>query len=168
MNDPRDSLRYELRPGDEEAVRDIVASTGFFNTAEVDIAVELVAERRARGDASDYWFVFLERDDETIGYACYGPIPATRSSYDLYWIAVHSSAQRQGLGQRVLAACEDAIAARGGTRIYVDTSSRPDYAPTRAFYERSGYDVAADLPDFYAPGDGKVIFCKVVSPAASR
>lgn len=166
MNDS-DHLRHEIAPGDEEVVRDIVASTGFFNAAEVDIAVELVAERRERGDASDYWFVFLERAGATIGYACFGPIPATRSSYDLYWIAVHASAQRQGLGARILAASEQAIAARGGTRIYVDTSSRPDYAPTRAFYHRSGYHVAADLPDFYAPGDGKVIFCKVVTPAAA-
>lgn len=159
---PRDTLRTELRDGDETLVREIVDSTGFFHAEEVDIAVELVAERRAKGDASGYHFVFLERGGKTLGYACFGPIPATRSSYDLYWIAVHKDAQRLGLGLVLMQASERAIAARGGTRIYVDTSSRPSYAPTRAFYERAGYTLAADLTDFYAPGDGKSIYCKVV------
>lgn len=155
-------LRNGLLPGDEDLVRELVASTGFFHQEEVDIAVELVAERRAKGDASGYHFVFVAQRGRTLGYACFGPIPATRSSYDLYWIAVHKDAQRLGLGLLLMRASEQAIASRGGTRIYVDTSSRPSYEPTRRFYERAGYTLAADLPDFYAPGDGKAIYCKVV------
>lgn len=158
-----DPLRATLAPGDEARVREIVASTGFFHAEEVAIAVELVEERRSKGDASGYHFLFLERDGITIGYACFGPIPATQSSYDLYWIAVHSDYQRQGLGLVLMQASEAAIAARGGTRVYVDTSSRPSYAPTRSFYARAGYKLVADLTDFYAPGDGKSIYCKVVS-----
>lgn len=161
-------LRSELCLGDEAAVREIVASTGFFSPAEIDIAVELVAERRQKGDASGYWFQFLEIDGRTVGYTCYGPIPATRSSYDLYWIAVLASARRRGLGRVLLAASERDIARLGGTRIYVDTSSRPDYAPTRGFYAGNAYAVAAELPEFYAPGDGKVIFCKVLGGAHGR
>lgn len=157
-----DTFRTELRPGDEEAVRSIVASTGFFHDEEIDIAVELVQERRAKGDASGYHFLFLEQGGRVVGYACWGPIPATRSSHDLYWIAVEAGARGRGLGRRMMAATERAIAAAGGTRIYVDTSSRPQYEPTRAFYLACGYEVAADLADFYAPGDGKVIFLKVV------
>ncbi|MFO1076810.1 MAG: GNAT family N-acetyltransferase [Planctomycetota bacterium] len=157
-----DPFRTELRPGDEEAVRAIVASTGFFNAEEIDIAVELVQERRAKGDASGYHFLFLDIDGRTVGYACYGPIPATVSSHDLYWIAVQAGARGHGLGQRLMAATERAIARAGGTRVYAETSSRPQYEPTRAFYRRCGYRVEADLVDFYAPGDGKVIFGKVV------
>jgi hypothetical protein len=50
----------------------------------------------------------------------------------------------------------------GGLRVYVDTSGRAQYAPTRAFYERLGYLPAAVLDDFYAPGDPKVIYCKAL------
>jgi hypothetical protein len=32
--------------------------------------------------------------------------------------------------------------------------------PTHRFYERCGYRQAAFLEDFYAPGDGKVIFVR--------
>ena len=38
-------LRHEATPDDMSAVGDIVAATGFFNAAEVAIAVELVEER---------------------------------------------------------------------------------------------------------------------------
>jgi hypothetical protein len=42
----------------------------------------------------------------------------------------------------------------------VETSSRPEYVATRAFYARRGYTEAARLRAFYAPGDDRVIFTK--------
>jgi hypothetical protein len=74
------TFRYEVTPADREAVRRIVASTGFFNPAEVEIAVELVDERLAEGPASGYHFVFAERDGQTHGYACYGHISGTATT----------------------------------------------------------------------------------------
>jgi ribosomal protein S18 acetylase RimI-like enzyme len=159
---PHGALRSRLLPDDEARVRSIVASTGFFSTEEEDIAVELVAERRAREDASGYHFLFLDQAEASVAYACFGPIPGTDHSYDLYWIAVHRSAQRGGIGRALMAAAEKAIWALGGRRVYVDTSSREQYAPTRAFYERCGYVRAALLEDFYRAGDGKVVYVKVL------
>jgi hypothetical protein len=46
--------------------------------------------------------------------------------------------------------------------MYIDTSGREQYAPTRAFYERMGYHQAACLADFYAPGDARVIFARLL------
>jgi hypothetical protein len=46
--------------------------------------------------------------------------------------------------------------------VYVETSSRDQYEPTRRFYLKCGYRVDAVLEDFYAPGDGKVIFVKAL------
>jgi len=65
-----------------------VASTGFFNAAEVGIAGELVTERLTKGLRSGYHFVLAERGSRLVGYACYGPIDGTQDSFDLYWIAV--------------------------------------------------------------------------------
>jgi hypothetical protein len=48
--------------------------------------------------------------------------------------------------------------------VYAETSSRPQYEPTRSFYRACGYRLEARLEDFYAPGDGKVIFLKVLGP----
>ncbi len=161
---PKDDvqLREDPEPADREAVRGVVAATGFFSAAEVAIAVELVDERLARGRASGYEFVLAERAGELVGYACYGPVSGTASSWDLYWIVVAPGEQGRGLGRCLLARTEERVRAAGGRRLYADTSARAQYAPTRAFYAASGFVQVAYLPDFYGPGDGKVVYEKVV------
>jgi len=159
---PALSYRHEVRSGDRQAVRAILESTGFFHPEEVTVAVELVEERLQRGLSSGYHFEFAEAGGQPAGYTCYGPIACTRASYDLYWIGVHQEHRRLGLGRRLLARAEEHIHRLGGQRIYVETSSRAQYAPTRAFYLACGYRLEAELEDFYAPGDGKTIFLKLV------
>jgi hypothetical protein len=59
-----------------------------------------------------------------------------------------------------MALVEGDVAARSGKKIWIDTSSRPLYEPTRQFYLKMGYEKVAELPDFYALNDSKVIFLK--------
>ena len=156
--------RYTVRDSDPSAVRKLVADTGFFSAGEVDLAVDLVDETLQKGSASGYEFLFLDNANGGLqGYVCYGPIPATKSSYDLYWIAVSPDLQGAGLGAQLVAETEQKAKAFGATRMYVDTSGRAQYRPTRSFYERCGYTVAAELDDFYAPGDSKVIYQKTLA-----
>jgi ribosomal protein S18 acetylase RimI-like enzyme len=155
-------FRYEATPDDRRRVREIVASTGFFNTEEIDVAEELVEERLAEGSESGYHFVFADQGSQTAGYTCYGPIAGTAGSYDLFWIAVDAGLQRKGLGKVLLAESERLIRQAGGKRVYIETSNRGHYLSTRAFYERNGYALEAVLKDFYAPGDDKAIYVKAL------
>jgi len=156
------TLRYEVEEADIVRVREIVESTGFFHPPEVDVAVELVEERLRRGDASGYFFVFVECKGRVIAYACYGPIACTASRFDVYWVAVHKDLQKHGIGRWLMSLAEDLIRHQNGRRIYVETSGRPDYLPTRLFYDRCGYTAVAELPEFYADDDSKVIYLKVL------
>ena len=151
-----------MKDSDIISVRQIVESTGFFHAPEVDVAVELVEERIRRGDDSGYFFVLIELNGQPIAYSCYGPIACTASSFDVFWIAVHSRQQKHGLGKWLMSQTERLIRDRGGRRIYVETSGREDYTSTRHFYDRCGYHAVAELPDFYADGDSKVIYLKVL------
>ncbi|MFW6236603.1 MAG: GNAT family N-acetyltransferase [Desulfovibrionales bacterium] len=154
------TMRDDLKPEDPERVRRLVEGTGFFSCDEAGVAEELVSERLTRGEDSGYHFIMAEHYGRLIGYSCYGPIPCTQASYDIYWIAVHPEFQRQGIGRLLLNESERRIKDHGGARIYVDTSQRLQYASTRVFYERSGYRLESLLQDFYAPGDGKAVYCK--------
>jgi acetoin utilization deacetylase AcuC-like enzyme/GNAT superfamily N-acetyltransferase len=155
--------RWEVQPQDAERIRRLVEITGYFSAEETAVAVELVNEHLAKGAAgSGYHFLFAERYGHLAGYTCYGPVPATTSSYDLYWIAVHPDFRRRGLGKMMLAETERIIRRSGGSRIYVDTSMRVQYASSRAFYENCGYQLASVLEDFYAPGEAKAIYCKSI------
>lgn len=154
------TLRYEPMPQDTAQIEQLVESTGFFRPDEVKIAAELVKERLEQGAKSGYYFVIALKGGKVIGYGCYGPIPCTLTSYDIYWIAVSPDLQGQGLGKILLLEMERLIGEAGGLRIYVETSTQPGYASTRSFYERFGYTCKVVLDDFYAPGDGKAIYCK--------
>jgi ribosomal protein S18 acetylase RimI-like enzyme len=155
-------IRENVIKSDPESVREIVSSTGYFSNEEVEIAVELVVERISKGLESGYHFLFLEIDGKTVGYSCFGPIPATKYSYDLYWIAVHKNFQNLGLGKIILNESEKAIANLGGNRIYVETSGREQYVSTRKFYLACEYKEEAILKDFYSPGDAKYLYLKVL------
>ena len=160
------TLRYDVQEQDLATVRAIVESTGFFYPAEVDVAVELVQERLRKGEASGYFFAFAEIDGRTVGYSCYGPIACTASSFDIFWIAVHRDAQRHGMGKWLMSVTEELIFAQDGARIYVETSGREHYLPTRKFYDRCGYQQIAELPEFYGPQDSKIIYLKTKPPTA--
>jgi len=160
---PLISLRTQPKQPDVAAVRSITAATGYFSADEVEVAVELIEDRLSKGESSEYEFIFADIDGSTVGYASFGEIACTIGSYDLYWIAVHPDQQSSGIGRKLLNEAERLIEAAGGRRIYVETSSRSQYQPTRDFYLRCGYRIDADQADFYAPGDGKVTLVKSVN-----
>lgn len=182
-------------PEDARAIGEVVASTGFFNAAEEAVAVELVKEALARGDASGYRFlvavespagamgremsdgrpqcrrargvsaVNVESEPRVVGYACYGPIAGTRSSFELYWIVVHAEHRGAGLGRLLMRETLDKVRGAGGTRLYADTSSRKQYEPTRRFYRAMGFREEAFMADFYSPGDGKLVYLLEIAPS---
>jgi GNAT superfamily N-acetyltransferase len=158
------TVRRSLEPGTREAIAALLAATGFFNPEEKAVAMELVDDRLAHGTASHYRFLLAEVGGEVVGYACWGAIPGTAASADLYWIAVHPRHQGHGVGRALLAAAETWMGEERRPRVYIETATRALYAPTRAFYLACGYTLAAELPDYFAPGDGKAIFVKVLSP----
>jgi GNAT superfamily N-acetyltransferase len=154
------TYRQEIKKSDVASIAEIVKSSGFFSAEEIDIAIELAEEKLELGEDSSYQFLFAEQSGCFIGYTCWGFIPATIGSVDLYWIAIREDSRGQGLGKKILMETEEIIRTSGGKQVYVETSSREQYQPTRHFYEMRGYHQAAFLEDFYAPGDSKIIYLK--------
>lgn len=154
--------RTEPTPADAVAIEKLVSETGFFTTEEVAIARELVDERLEKGAASGYEFLLADLDGSLVGYSCYGHIAGADHSYDLYWIAVSPQQQRSGIGRKILAETEAVIARSTNARIYIETSGKPQYQPTQAFYEKNGYVLEARLVDFYRVDDDKLIYVKAI------
>jgi GNAT superfamily N-acetyltransferase len=164
MKKPDVHYREEVFPEDVLQVQRLAQSAKLFYPEEIVVAIELVRERLAKGTGSGYYFLFLEDEkNKVIGYACFGPIPATKESFDLYWIVVDRKHQGQGLGKELIKASEQMISSMGGSRIYVETSSREQYKDTQQFYLKAGYHEEACMSDFYAPGDNKIIYLKQIS-----
>ena len=151
------------RPSDLPAIAAMLqANQPIFSQRERRMALELVEEGLARpADEDAYQLVVSEEAGEVLGYACFGTIPLTSGSFDLYWIVVHPKAQGRGVGRALMQYCEAEIARQGGRLVVVETSSRRDYDKTRRFYATTmGYELAARFADFYSPGDDKIVFVK--------
>jgi acetoin utilization deacetylase AcuC-like enzyme/ribosomal protein S18 acetylase RimI-like enzyme len=156
-------FRTDLHEADVKRIRALVEKTGFFRPGETAVAEDVAAERISKGAESGYDFILAEQYGRFVGYICYGPVPCTVSGYDIYWLAVDPEFQGRGLGKRLLRNAERSISVAGGTRIYVETSSRSQYAGTQAFYKACGYAVVSVIDDFYEPGDGKITYLKNIS-----
>jgi len=154
--------RQHIQHSDIGAIADIVKSSGFFSAEEIDIALELAEEKLTRPHDSSYQFLFAEDIKRVVGYTCFGLIPATSGSYDLYWIAIDQQSRGTGLGKDLMKRTEKIISGLGGKRIYAETSSRHQYQPTHNFYESCGYRKEAVLKDFYREGDSKIIYVKTL------
>jgi ribosomal protein S18 acetylase RimI-like enzyme len=149
---------------DRQPVLELIRATGFFTPDEVKVAEELIDIYLQQPDQRDYFIVVVVNEQGRVaGYMTYGPTPLTEGTWDLYWIAVSPADQGKGYGQQLVRWLEEEVRKRKGRLIIIETSSQPKYEPTRKFYEKLGYAEVARIPDFYRPGDDRVIFGKYFS-----
>ena len=153
-----------IRPmtkADRGAVLDLIAETGFFRPDEVRVAEELIDIYLGYPDQRDYDIVVAEDGEgKAAGYMTWGPTPLAIGTYDLYWMAVSPKAQGRGHGKALVRWLEQRVEEIGGRLIVIETSSTPHYEPTRKFYLGLGYRETARIPDFYQPGDDRVVYTK--------
>lgn len=157
------SITKGLSADDGESIRDILQSTGFFYDFEIEIALGLAEDTITYGtEGCGYHWIKITDDTGMVAFANYVKNSFSIHSWDLYWIAVHQNSRHKKLGSLLLKAVEEDIRSAGGKILWLDTSGRPLYAPTESFYRKNGYQLNASLKDFYAPGDPKQIYSKVL------
>ncbi len=157
-------LIRKLAAGDREAVARINRDVGNFNQAEMACALELVDIYLNNPGQPDYNFVVVQgANEEVCGYACWGPTPMTKGTYDLYWIATHPAAQGKGVGRALMQYVESKVQEEHGRLLILETSSKESYDITVGFYRRLGYEEASQIRDFYDVGDDKLFFVKRLS-----
>lgn len=156
-------MTLEIKPLLEEdrlEVDRILAATGMFTAAEIEVAEELLDIFLQKPDQKDYQIFVACHERRVCGYVCFGPTPATDATFDLYWIAVDPELQGHGIGKKLLQFAEQECQSRGGKLLIIETSSKELYRPTQAFYLKNGYQIEARIKDFYAPGDDRLIFTR--------
>ncbi len=153
-----------LEAADRPRLAGLLEAIAAFNAADRAVALELIDDALAKGAVSDYRFICAEEEDGGLaGYICFGKVPLTESSWDLYWIAVGPASTGRGTGRGLLEAAARACRRQGGTRLFAETSSLPAYGPARAFYEATGFRLVSRIPDFYAPGNDRLTYAKRLS-----
>ena len=154
----------DIQPGDVDAVCRIVQRTERFRPAEVVVAREVLEESLTPAGRVWYHGLVAEVGGAVVGWICVGPTPCTLGTFDIDWIAVDPTLQGRGVGKLLVARAESDATDLGGRVMVIETSDRPDYGDTRAFYRKLGYEEVAQIPHFYARDDGKVILTKFLAP----
>lgn len=154
-------ISFDLTPEDRPALEAILASSGYFYDFEIEVALSIADETFEKGqEKSGYFWIRLLEEGKVIGFANFGLNPSSVHSFDLYWVAVLDEYRKKHYGSLILTEAEKRIKSLGGKIVWIETSGRPLYEPTRYFYIKNGYELEATLRDFYGPGDSKLVYRK--------
>jgi ribosomal protein S18 acetylase RimI-like enzyme len=154
MTDCKKAMKQEIRPmteRDKPVIMRILENTPEFTPAEVMVAEEVIDTYLKDPVGSGYLTFVAVEESVVMGYVCYGPTPLTEGTWDIYWIAVDGQQQGKGTGRLLMASARIAL---------IETSSKADYGKTQRFYDKLGYELICKVPDFYKPGDDKLILQK--------
>lgn len=154
--------RKETKQSDLADFKEVLDSSGFFYEYEIEAAEDFLKYQLEDGDESGIHY-YMAEDTNTgkmVGFICFGFDSCTKYTYLLYWMAVHNDYRSKGIGKILLYKFEDYVREHGGKKICGETSGRDLYKPTRDFYVRNGYKLAAEIPDYYSKGDSRVTIVK--------
>lgn len=171
----------ELKQTDRNKIERILSSQVNFSKEEVEAGMEVIDDCLEQDqedfDSGIYFETFVDVNSEVDpaamgagvyiesevinGFVMICKRPLTDGTFDLYWIAVNPEIHSKGIGTKLIQYAEQHIRTKhNGKLIVLETSGRPGYIKERAFYEKNGYQIFADIKDFYHEGDSLVIFGK--------
>ncbi len=156
-----EALIRKASVGDTAPVMEIIRETGFFRSVEEEVALEVLEDAAFANNGSYQSYVAVS-GGKTAGWVCFGSTPCTLGTFDIYWIAVDLKLQRSGIGSKLLKFAEQEIISQNGRLIVIETSGTEKYRKTQKFYEGNGYRLNCIVDDFYAEGDGKMIYVKKI------
>ncbi len=153
-----------IRPGtakDEAQIASLARKIENFLPEDNECIMQLWQDYLHGGEDPDrYHFLVFEEDGKILSLACYGHRPLTQGTYDFYWLATDPDSRGRGIGGKMTVQVEVEIRKLGGYILLIETSDSPAFQKTRSFYEANGYTRVGEIADFYAPGDGLVMYQK--------
>ena len=147
-------------PADTPALIALAEGTGVFKPGETRTLAEVLGDYHAHEQANGHRCVTAWQDAEAIGFVYWAPEEMTDRTFCLWWIAVRRDLQSRGAGAELLRTCEQGVFAAGGRLLLIETSSLPEYEPTRRFYAKHGYGEPSVVRDYYADGDDLLVYRK--------
>lgn len=152
-----------ITPLDAAAIATLSVDAGLFPPEQIAFLDEMMENYFNIYQAKGHQCVVDEENDMLLGVAYYEPALATDRAWYLTMIGVRRTLQGQGRGAALMRYVEDSLTADGQRILLVETSGTPEFALTRRFYAKLGYDEEARVRDYYALNDDMVLFRKRLS-----
>lgn len=154
-----------IRPATPDATSDMIdllVACRMFDRDDSSFLTELFADffdsKLSEGHA-----ILVDIEDNILrGLAYCQPMPAADRVWDLTMIAVQPDLQGRGLGAHLITVVEETLRSQGARLLIVDTSATDQYDLTRKFYAKHGYTEEGIIRDYWADGDDKIVFRKLL------
>ncbi len=154
-----------IHPNDTRTLVEVTIRSGLFQHSDSPAVQAMFDEFHANRAVHGHQILCLEAGGEIQGLVYFAPREFAEGVWEVLMIAIEGRLQRRGLGGELLLAVERHARTERGRLLLVETSSRPDFDSTRSFYRKHGYRMVAEVPDYYADGDGKITFIKRLAEA---
>lgn len=148
---------------DIPALLALADATGLFPPSGLELLRQMLVDALGDNSESEHFWI-TDDDNGPVGVAYCESERMTDRTWNLQLIAIHPDLQGQGRGAKLLRYVEQALRVRGGRVLLVETSGLPSFERTRSFYKKCGFEEEARIRDFYAAGDDKVVFRKLLNP----
>jgi len=106
------------------------------------------------------WRVATDSVGDVVGAAYFAPEQVSDALWNTYFLAVKKELHGQGVGRFIMNHIEALARSEGIRTLIVETSSLESYEQARGFYQSLGYVREAEIRDYYAAGDNKVVYWK--------
>ena len=153
----------ETKKADSEAILAIVRDSEQFDENCLT-HVEETLNNYLAGESDDLWFT--ADDGEPVGVAYCAPEPVTDGTWNLLMLWTRRDRNGQGHGSALVSHVENILNERSVRLLIVETSSLPDFAGARAFYDKCGFTEEARIRNFFAAGDDKIVYTKSLCETA--
>lgn len=106
---------------------------------------------------------YEEEDGQPISAIIFRENEHLSGGYRLEYFGVHRSHRHRKLGWKLMDAMFQFCEARGGRYIETFTCDLPEYESARKMFERNGFAFMCHLPEYYYPGEGKLLYLKMLN-----
>jgi ribosomal protein S18 acetylase RimI-like enzyme len=150
MTNVRPALERDL-----PALKAIVESNDLFPA---DLLTDMTTAYFAKNPDNEIWLTTDTKKPAGLLYC--KPETFTSGTANMLLLAVSPDFHRQGIGGILVEALESQLRTKDFHLLIVETSSLPKFAPARSFYLGNGFKPVGEINDFYAIGEGKIIYAK--------
>ncbi|MDE2442310.1 MAG: GNAT family N-acetyltransferase, partial [Betaproteobacteria bacterium] len=148
-----------IRPSSKSDITPItllLESSGHFDEEGVRFIEAKLVRHFETGDEG-IWLT-AEQDDTVVGVAHCDREALANGTWNLLTLWVRPDCKRQGHGTLLVRHLVEHLTMKDARLLLVETSGLESFAEARSFYARVGFRQEAEIQDFFADGDAKVIF----------
>lgn len=149
----------ETIQADSEAVLAIVRDSSQLDENGF-VHVQEILNNYLAGESDDLWFT--ADDDEPVGVAYCALEPVTDGTWNLLMLWTRRDRSGQGHGSALVSRVEKVLTERNARLLIVETSGLPNFETARAFYSKCGFAQEARIKNFFAAGDDKIVYTKML------